>query len=81
MKYFVFNRTGEGNVGFEELTEAQLLKRLNEYLKDTGKPPKYLTAADIDKHDMGNYGDAGFLIIRGEIVVPKAVEVVTKIAL
>lgn len=78
MKYFVISNSN-GDTYIQQMSEAELLKALtpigDDALFDFSKALSSLSAMDT------NYWGDGFLIIEGEIVVPRAKQVVTQIVL
>ena len=70
MYYIISNSYGDTRV--RAITKKELEERIND--ADEG-PIEYLDK--IEKSDTNYWGD-GVLIIKGEIIVPKAVETVTK---
>jgi len=77
MSYFVVWADPDGGCRITELTEEELLKRLN----DDGDYPPDKIRSDLDERDPDYWGDKRVLIIKGDIVVPKAVETVTKFSI
>lgn len=77
MSYFLlyFNEDG---VQIEKLSEKALLALFDEYtsaMADGEDPPEFLSAVPKDT----NYAPSGsHLLIKGEIVVPRAVQVATR---
>lgn len=69
--YFVISLNENGEAGCIKLTKDTLLKRLNENY--WGSLPALEFLPENWKHDMGG-GPEGLLIIKGKIVVPKAVK-------
>lgn len=71
--YFVIHCSEDGDIRVENLTKAELEKRLNE--KYWGQAPVFADALpDTDP----NYWKGQYVVIKGTIVVPKAVETVTQ---
>lgn len=77
--YFVISGDEDGDIYVTEETETNLLKRLN--------PDEHgdieIAAADVleslpDTMNVQYWGGPFVLIVKGEIVTPKAVEVVTR---
>lgn len=68
--YFVFTRSEDGDVSCEQLTEEDLVSRLNErYYGEV----EFVEEPDGDpQSDWG--GENVMLIIRGELVIPTAAE-------
>lgn len=77
MKYYVFEFTEDGDIYINEYTKAGLEKVMQEeWYEDDIDPtyyPKYLKNTDFRPEET-----IGHLIIKGEIVIPKAVEVVKR---
>lgn len=70
-RYYVINQT-EDSLYIEELSYSDLKNRLNE---DYYSPPFRLNLPEFSD---GCFTNAGVIIIKGEIIVPKPVEVVKK---
>lgn len=70
--YFVICQPEADSVSFEQLTESELLKRLNEGY--WGQDTKVLT--EMPESYDGCLSEQGVLIIEGKIVVPQAVQTV-----
>ena len=76
-KYFVLH-SGESGIRVEELTPKQLKERIAEDYYGTGdRFHEELPDCD-DGHFMQNADETALLIIKGEIIVPKAKKVVTE---
>ena len=77
MSYFIVSCSEDGDVYVSEHTTEQLEKMLN------GPEPDYRIGDFVDKipdHNVAYWGGRS-IIIKGEIIVPKAKEVVTKVTL
>lgn len=72
MTYFVIDTSADGDHYIEALTKEQLAGRLNNH--DWGDDPKFLDG--LPEFNMNYWGNST-LIIKGEIVVPKAKEKIT----
>jgi hypothetical protein len=77
MKYFLIHVSEDGDIYLSEYTAEQLEKMLN------GPDPEYRIEDFLDKVPDRNlaYWGGRAILIKGEIVVPKAKEVVTKVTL
>lgn len=73
MTYFLITTNDDGDHYIEALTEKTLLDRLNELCQDED-PPQF--EGSLPDRNMAYWPDS-YLIIKGEIVVPKAKEVTT----
>ena len=75
MKYIVISNT-DGDTLVECLPETELKKRLDE--KYYGNV-EFMTEENIDRHpDTNCWGDNKLLIIKGDVVIPKAIATVTR---
>ena len=74
MDYFVINAS-EGTTYIEKIEKQELLERLNENYYGSEALPFMTSETDT------NYWPEGFIIIKGEVICPTAVEVVTKFEL
>jgi len=72
MKYFVISVSEDGDVSITEHTKEDLEKQLSEDCW----PPADAIRDDIKAHNPNRWGNLRYLIIKGEIVVPEAVDVV-----
>lgn len=72
--YYVIHNS-EGDTFVEALDEGTLKERLAEKYYGNGG---FLDGQDIDLRSDTNYWDTNILIIKGTIVQPKAIEVVTQ---
>ena len=72
MTYFVIHNI-DGDTYVDVLSAQELTERLNENYY--GRSVEFLDT--VSNHDTNYWGD-GHLIIKGEIVIPKPVETVTK---
>jgi hypothetical protein len=77
MTYFLIGTSEDGETSVTEYTAEQLEAKLN------GPDPDYQIEKFVDKIPSNdtNYWDGRMILIRGEIVVPKVKEVVTKVIL
>jgi hypothetical protein len=77
MSYFLIRGSEDGETYVSEYTAAQLEKMLN------GPDPDYQIENFVSKIPDKNitYWDSRVILIKGEIIVPKAKEVVTKVTL
>jgi len=71
MTYFVICQDDDGEVFVDKLTKEQLLEHLNEYYWGDSE-----IFSDLPDFDLAAW-HSGLLIIKGEIVVPRAVEKIT----
>lgn len=78
MERYFWCRSGEDGTDIEQLTKQQLEKRLADFVKDEEEPPTFLTR--IPESDKGCWyaNENAVVVIKGEIVVPKAVQVATR---
>lgn len=76
MKYFVIS-TSEDGVNIETVSDEELLRRLQPEENYYGGGARFLDAMPKE-HRWHEYGANRVLIIRGDVVVPKAVEVVKR---
>lgn len=78
MKYYVFSVSEDGDVSITEHTKEELEKSM----KDENWPNAELCRDTVkDRHDMNDpmaWGHRRYLIIKGEIVQPTAVQVVVE---
>lgn len=73
-QYFLISNS-DGDTHVEPISEKELLKRLNE----EGNEMDFMS--EIPKEHDTNYWGEGVLIIKGEIVVPKAKTTITEFTL
>jgi hypothetical protein len=80
MSYFAISVNADGEVSVAKQTKEEIENELNELITDGCDLPKFLS--EIEENDpnywMGD-GDNAWLVIEGEIVVPKPTKVVEKI--
>ena len=69
--YFVIHNS-DGETKVDTLTREELTKRLNE--EYYGDAPQFLE--ELDKRSDTNYWLGAYLIIKGEIIIPKPVKVI-----
>ena len=74
-KYYLITCTEDGDHRIKEYTEQKLSKEINEWLAD-GDEPEFESKLP-DNLDMFS----GYIIIKGEIIVPKKEKVVEKLSL
>lgn len=78
-KYFLILNS-DGDTIVEEYTKEELEKELNEWVEDSKDPSSIKFLNHIDDKDT-NYWGRNMLLIKGEIITPKAKEVVIKFSL
>jgi len=71
-KYFLI-RNSDGDTHIHEFTKEQLEKALN--AEDFGPNAEWKDS--IGKHSDTNYWGEGMLIVKGEIITPKEVKIIT----
>jgi hypothetical protein len=78
-KFYEFYLSEEGTVSLAIYpNEREMLKVINRRVAD-GEEAKYLCATEeTNWRDIGNYGPRGYLLFKGEVVVPKPKKVVTE---
>lgn len=81
MAYFVISCNEDGEIRVHSFSEKELLKELNAEPGDgfCSLDEIKTTFNDKDDYDPNYWGNRACLIIKGEIVVPKAEQVVTKV--
>lgn len=72
-KYFIIGMSEDGEPFHYIMTK----KRLQEFLEENPEQ-EFMTEEDLKENRDLNYWNDAILIIKGEIVIPKPVEVVTK---
>ena len=77
--YFIISNS-DGDTTVEELTKDMLNKRLEEYIEDLDPECIPTHMSEIIDSDT-NYWNDNILIIKGTIVVPKEVDIVTKMVM
>lgn len=77
MTYFVLTSTEDGTSISEGMTKGQLDKFIQELIDD-GYEPNFLSKIPVSDKGYWHVPDNSFLIIKGEIVVPKKKDVITK---
>jgi hypothetical protein len=79
--YFVFVGGGDCGVSMDgPLTKEQLTRKLDDYMSDEIKVTFLSKIPPMDKGnwELGDDGPLPIMVIKGEIVVPKPVEVITE---
>lgn len=78
-QYFIISNSG-GDTYVQQMSEDELLKALNPDKHGDTELDFSKALASVAKADTNYWGD-GFLIIKGEIIVPTAKQVVTQIVI
>jgi hypothetical protein len=71
-KYFVIGMSEDGDPFHYIMSKEELEEFLEENEQD------FMSEKDLEDHSDSNYWNDSILIIKGEIVIPKPIEVVTK---
>lgn len=78
MKYFVISISEDGDIRITEHSKKELERQMS---GEDGYPAADDIREEIGEADPNYWGSKGTLIIKGEIVQPKAVEVVKRMEL
>jgi len=77
--YYIISQSGDGDIFINELTSQQMQKEMNRWVVGDCMPAIHTPESFEGNQDPMYWGENTILIIKGEIVVPKATEKITKL--